>query len=236
MPLAKLCAPLRVLDRRGDPLPGLLPALRPAPVTALTGAGGKTAVMLALGAELAAEGHTVSVAATTRMRPVAGPLPANLRAEGVPLPESKLGPPADLPALIAARDFVLLEADGARMLPAKAPTAYEPVLPEEAGMVIALQGVSAYGRPIGQVCHRPEIVCALLGKRPEDFFTPEDGAFLLLSGSGQHKNVGARRFAIVLNQADGPGELRAAFRAAALIPPEIPVLITAFPADQLLIP
>lgn len=220
--------PLLLLDRSGRPIRRLTELIRPEPVTALVGAGGKTASMLALGGELAAMGHRAVFCATTRIWPPEGTFPPGLFFEGTTLPEGKMGPPEDFQALRRKYSFVLAEADGSHCLPAKAPAEWEPALPEDAGMVIAVQGTSAYGRPIGEVCHRAEIVCALLGKTPADPFLPEDGAFLLCSEQGQRKNVNGRPYAVILNQADTPARLAAALKVASLLPREIPVVISAY--------
>ena len=64
-------------------------------------------------------------------------------------------------------------------------------------------GLTGIGRPIAQVCHRPERVCAVLAVSPEQCITPEMAAALLLHEHGLRKGVGNRRFAVILNQADG---------------------------------
>ena len=58
----------------------------------------------------------------------------------------------------------LIEADGARHLPLKAPTAWEPVIPEQVDLVIVVVGMSAIGKPLtGEYVFRPELFSNLTG-------------------------------------------------------------------------
>ena len=99
--------------------------------------------------------------------------------------------------------MVLIEADGAKLRPLKAPADHEPVIPPACDAVIAAAGLDCVGRPIGEVCHRPERVCALLGTDPEHLVTPADVAAILSSPRGGRKDVGqAMAFRCLLNKAD----------------------------------
>jgi len=189
----------------------------------LVGAGGKTSLMLHLARELAADGARVVVTTTTHIRPPAplevdvlltdgriDTLLAALASHAIvcaacPCPDGKLSaPPAALlrAAALEAR-WLIVEADGARRHPVKAPADYEPQIFEPSGVVVAVAGLTALGRPLREVCHRFELGCALLGATPEAPLTPELLALLLTSEQGQFKNVGsAGRFRILLNQAD----------------------------------
>ena len=220
--------PQKILFPGGQEGQSLAACLHPAPITAFVGGGGKTSTMLALGAELARRGLWVTVSTTTRMWPVRGPLPRRMRVAGVLDPRGKLGPVADPEALKRDCDILLLEADGSRGLPAKAPAAWEPVLTPNVGLVVAVQGLTAYEGPIKAVCHRPERVAALLGKDVEDWLTPKDGAALLTSPQGQRKDVGERRYQVVLNQADDPAKIRLGEQIAAQLPPKIPCILTCY--------
>lgn len=81
--------------------------------------------------------------------------------------------------LCALADYVLVEADGSRGLPLKAHLSHEPVLPQEAGQVIAVLGLTGLGRPIAEAAHRPERYAGLAGCAPEDIATPERAARVL---------------------------------------------------------
>lgn len=202
--------------------------LTPAPVTALVGGGGKTSTMLALAQELAEAGHPVTVTTTTHIRPVPKPWPDGLTVEGVPTGEGKLGPAPRPDSLAEQGRFLLIEADGSRGLPAKAPEAWEPALTEGTQLVIAVLGLTALERPISEVCHRPERVAELLGVSQTHRLTPEDCAALILSPQGLRKGVGSRAFAIVLNQADTPALRLAGACIAGLLPSELPCALTSY--------
>lgn len=105
-------------------------------------------------------------------------------------------------------DVVLTEADGARHMPAKAPAEHEPVLFPGTTDVAAVMGLDCLYRPVREVCHRPELVCRILGVSPEHLLTPEEAARLLMSEKGQRKDVGTgQEFYVLLNKADGPEQL-----------------------------
>lgn len=105
---------------------------------------------------------------------------------------------------------VLIEADGSRQKPVKAPAAHEPVIPAWANMVGVVVGLSGLGKPLtAEWAHRPEIISELTGLQPGELMTTQILASLLAHPRGGLKSIppGARRAAI-LNQADTP-ELRA---------------------------
>ncbi|MBK7216413.1 MAG: putative selenium-dependent hydroxylase accessory protein YqeC [Candidatus Promineofilum sp.] len=67
----------------------------------------------------------------------------------------------DLPARLLARpdvDAVVVEADGSRMRPVKAPAEHEPVIPPETTLVVPVAGLDALEGPLAEVAHRAEIV------------------------------------------------------------------------------
>ena len=101
--------------------------------------------------------------------------------------------------------LVLVEADGARLRPLKAPADHEPVIPTGAAAVIAAAGLDCLGKPAGEICHRPERVCALLGVEEDHILTPADVAAVLSSPLGSRKGVTAdMAFRCLLNKADTP--------------------------------
>ena len=99
-------------------------------------------------------------------------------------------------------DRVIIEADGTKGLPLKVPNDREPVIPAFADAVIAVAGLSALGRPLGEVCHRPELAKLRFDLEPDQIVTPELMAMLLSSPLAQRKDVGSRPYAVLLNQAD----------------------------------
>ena len=178
-------------------------------VTALIGGGGKTTLLYTLTEELRKKGTVLLCTSTHIMRPTqyevlerAGEaeISAALSAHGAvcvgePSAEGKLGPPSlSFDALARLADYVLVEADGSRGLPLKAHLSHEPVLPQEAGQVIAVLGLTGLGRPIAEAAHRPERYAGLAGWAPEDIATPERAARVL--------ETEALHTQVLLNQAD----------------------------------
>jgi molybdenum cofactor cytidylyltransferase len=101
---------------------------------------------------------------------------------------------------------LLLEADGARQKPLKAPAEYEPVLPEFVKLVVQVVGLTGLGKPLGdEFVHRPEIFSHLSGIRLGETVTPEALVRVLSSPEGGLKNISetAQRVTL-LNQADTP--------------------------------
>lgn len=93
-------------------------------------------------------------------------------------------------------DYILVEADGSKHLPAKAHNEREPQLPKETKLSVLVFGLSALHKPIEEVVHRVELFRVL--------FTPplEMGVVLseeLLAEALQKENLGDLLF---LNQAD----------------------------------
>jgi probable selenium-dependent hydroxylase accessory protein YqeC len=112
-------------------------------------------------------------------------------------------PPAVLARLPDLADYVLVEADGSRGLPLKAPAAHEPVYPPRTDHVLALAGLSALGRPLQKICHRADLAARRLGCGPEHRVRPDDLARLVFHPQGQLKDLPAgARLGILLNQAD----------------------------------
>ena len=187
-------------------------------LVALVGAGGKTSTLYALAREGAEAGRRVVVTTTTHMMPhpalpltdAMEALPALLERHPVvtlgrflrPDKLSEAGQPA---RCLAWADLVLVEADGARLRPLKAPADHEPVIPAGASAVVALAGLDCLGGTVGEICHRPQRVCALLGVGAEHALTPADVAAVLSSPLGGRKGVTeAMAFRCLLNKADTP--------------------------------
>ena len=224
--------PNRILLPDGRLMERISDIIHPAPITSFVGGGGKTSSMLALGTELAEQGNRVIMTTTTRILPFHQPLAANLSCIGERAENGKLGPVSNPDGLKQQCDVLLIEADGSRGLPLKAPAAHEPVITTGTGLVIAVLGLTGMGKPIAEVCHRPELVCTLLELKPADRMTPEAAAQLILSRNGLRKQAEHRRFAVILNQADGKAEQQAGGRIMSLLPAEIPCVMTAYRRNE----
>ncbi len=224
-------------------------------LVAFVGGGGKTSLLFTLAAELPGR---VVITTTTRIfaaqmnrAPAVvyaadlSPLAAALdqhgrclvvgRVEG----EKALGVSPDLPAQLLARpdvDFVLVEADGARMRPIKAPADHEPVIPSGTTLLVPVAGLDALERPLDDVAHRPERIREItnyeLGIRNEEGRSAMGGlpslregrltaaglARVLVDARGGLKDAPAgARVIPFLNKVETSARLAAAQEAAALM-------------------
>lgn len=187
-------------------------------LVALVGGGGKSSTMYAMVRQAMDLGLTVVVTTTTHILPhpclplTGDPaaLPALLAEHRVVTlgaydDRGKLTGAGDPAACLTAADVVLVEADGAKLRPLKAPADHEPVIPPGCNAVIASAGLDCLGSSIEEICHRPERVCALLGVPPSHLVTPADVAAILSDPLGGRKGVGqAMAFRCLLNKADDP--------------------------------
>lgn len=197
-------------------------------IISIVGGGGKTSTIGALGECLAANGLDVILTTTTRILPFQGPLPEGVRCIGEPAENGKLKSVEHPEKLLDDCDVLLIEADGSKGLPVKMPASHEPVIIPETDMVIAVMGLTGIGKPIGKVCHRPEIVSAFLGKQMDDVVTEEDAAKIILSKDGLSKNVEGRRFAVVFNQADTEKEEKIGEKIASILPEDVILIMTKY--------
>ncbi len=85
-------------------------------------------------------------------------------------------------------------------------------------MLVAVAGIEALGKPIGEIAHRPELVSAILGLHSEEPLTPEALAQLLTSPHGGMKNATqAARAAVLINKVESIPQWEAARRTARCI-------------------
>lgn len=100
-------------------------------------------------------------------------------------------------------DHVVVEADGARTRPFKAPRELEPVIPATTTTVLAHIGADALGRVIADQCHRPLRVASVAGCSPYERLTPRRAAAVLLAERGSRKGVPAGcRFVVVVTKVE----------------------------------
>jgi molybdenum cofactor cytidylyltransferase len=100
--------------------------------------------------------------------------------------------------------LLLVEADGSRQRPLKAPGEHEPSIPASTEMVVVLAGLNGLGKPLaGDVVHRAEIFAELSGLALGRNITADALVAVLTHPRGGLKNIPAQaRRAVVLNQAD----------------------------------
>jgi len=136
-------------------------------VVALTGAGGKTSTLIALAHELADEGWRVLTTTTTRIaedelrlmpqavKPDAGAISAALEQQRFAFVYSGVrgGKAYGVNSVSWLLDSVdadalIIEADGSRRMPFKAPFPHEPVIPPETSLVVPVASLTALGQPL----------------------------------------------------------------------------------------
>lgn len=208
------------------------------------GAGGKSSLLERLAREYEAEGSRVVLTTTTHVRPpAAGGRPLVLvdspdRLETLVRRPTGLSPVVgrsldekgklvgvppewvrrlrELPWAAA----VLVEADGAKELPLKAPAEWEPVLPECATLVVALAGLDAQGTPLDdEHVHRADLLAAVLDLEPGALLPPERLVDTVVQGYVRSLPSEAR-MVVALNKADRFPPEAALLRAAASSPCE----------------
>lgn len=206
-------------------------------LVSIVGGGGKSALLFALGESLAGR---VLLTTTTRIfaaqieRAVAScevdepgyaaaldEGPSGLLIVGGVEGEKAIGVEAALPGSWLSRDtvqHVIVEADGSRMRPTKAPAEHEPVIADGSTHVVVVVGIDALGAPIAEVCHRPERVGALLGLAQSGCLTPDSLARLLCHEAGGLKNapIGARLI-VLINKVESASEQALADELAARV-------------------
>lgn len=189
-------------------------------MTAFVGAGGKTSAIFIVCRELRQRGFSVAVTTTTHMFPppeeTFGQLllspseDAVCRAamRGICAAGGRIDERGKLTGISAEGllflqghfDYVLVEADGSRRLPCKMPGEKEPVIPKDAGAVVGVLGMSALGKPLKEICFRPELAAEKLHVPIYSLVTPALLAEMALSPEGLQKGVEGRPFSLLINQ------------------------------------
>jgi molybdenum cofactor cytidylyltransferase len=221
--------------------------VQPKDVIAFIGGGGKTTALFRLADEIAATGQRVVATTTTRLAAsqvgarehsplrydgsrdfiervraaLAGRQPVLIVGENVAEDKVAGVPPAFVDQLVALDgvDAVLYEADGARMLPFKAPAAHEPALANSTTLLVPVIGITALGAPLdaGHV-HRAEIVGRLAGAKLGDPVTPTIAARVIANREGGLKlKPHAARVITLINQVENDDQLQAARALARLL-------------------
>ncbi|MCJ7512618.1 MAG: selenium cofactor biosynthesis protein YqeC [Anaerolineales bacterium] len=185
---------------------------------AFVGAGGKSALMGRVAAELAGD-MPIVLSTTTRIALHQRQLATNhlilqdklelatlrpfLEGPGTILLTGRVAPgePKWLgldPAILEgvrkmvsqAGGVLLIEADGAKGRSLKAPADHEPAIPPFTDLVVVVAGMDAVGQPIrSDSVHRPERVAALLGADESEILTPAAIGLLLASAEGGLQSV-----------------------------------------------
>ncbi len=105
-----------------------------------------------------------------------------------------------------AFDTILVEADGARGKPIKAPAEYEPVIPLDTDIVAGVIGMDCIGTKINKEnVHRPEIFTEITNSSLDDVIGTQIVKRLINSPAGIFKNTspGSRKI-VIFNKSDTP--------------------------------
>lgn len=249
--------------------------LHPPELVSIVGGGGKTTLMFALAQAIGGGVITTTTtrifAAQMKLSPAVvtcdendavrlhAALDAALAQHGQCLVigpvtgEKATGVPPHLPAQLLARpdvNVVLVEADGSRMKPIKAPAEHEPVIPVETTLLIPVVGIDALDGPLSAVAHRPQQVVQLLHESKQysvssnQSLSAEQIAYLLTHPQGGMKNAPPQaQVAPFINKVETAVQLTTARRIAHYIlrrnrgdtdprPPITRVLIGALQSGQ----
>jgi probable selenium-dependent hydroxylase accessory protein YqeC len=186
-------------------------------IISLVGAGGKTTALYALARSAAARDMKVLVTTTTmlidpRLDPAAvwdsfysgkvEDFPGNpeMRQAGricFAASEPVQGYPKvrgfsgeEITILAEGFDLILVEADGAKHRPVKAPGPHEPVVPASTSLLVGVIGLDCLGKPMDdRTVHRPEHFSALSGPGWKQPIEPGHLAPLIENPGGLFKNA-----------------------------------------------
>lgn len=214
-------------------------------VVSFVGGGGKTTALLRLGYELVQDGWRVLATTTTRIgEDQLALFPHNTRwkanlLRGLELAElldthrfvfvyqeTRAGKAVGIPSEQVSRlidemnaDILLIEADGARHMPLKAPRHHEPVIPPDTTVVVGVAGLDAIGQPLSEVTFNPQPIVERYGFAPQGLVQPAWLAQIMRDEELGLKNVPpTARVVTLLNKADlSAGAYARGRRAAQLI-------------------
>lgn len=213
-------------------------------LAAIVGAGGKTTIMFRLSEELKADGKSVLATTTTAIYypdmgqydnlfllngEEASGLPKLTGEKSITIVGNSIFNGNKLKGIdkkIAddmyrsrVSDYVLVEADGAKSKPIKAPEYYEPVIPDETTLTIGVIGMDSFGKEINdENVHRPEIFSRITGKPLNQKIDEHAIAKLVTSSQGLFKNSppNSRKY-LILNKVEDEYRLHFAGITAELI-------------------
>jgi len=206
-------------------------------LVAIVGGGGKSSLLFALGKHLPGR---VLLTTTTRIfaaqmnrakqvftledgdwRKHVSEAPGSTLLVGHVAGDRAVGVPIELPSQIldeGRADWVIVEADGSRMRPVKAPAEHEPVIPAETGHVVVMAGIDALFASIEEIAHRPERVADVTGLPMNERLSPEALATLLSTRTGGLKNIPtAAEVSVMLNKVEAPQDMEWAEETAEII-------------------
>jgi molybdenum cofactor cytidylyltransferase len=172
----------------------------------LVGGGGKSTMLFGLGDQLSGAGERVILTTTTKMgrsqtagvETVCWSADTDCVADSLDQPGPVMlvtggddhkvtGPPPDVVDRLftaSIADYIVVEADGSRGRPLKAPASHEPVIPSLSTTVVILMGIEAVGQRLGDVTHRIEEATRFTGLDEDHVMTATDCAAILVHPDG----------------------------------------------------
>lgn len=168
--------------------------IRKETVISFVGGGGKTSSLFALAFELAEAGKKVLITTTTAMYPR-----EDVNHPCITILGDHINPEGKLKGILKESidefwgqkcyDFILVEADGSRGRPIKAPAEHEPVVPMSTGIYIGVIGIDSIGKPlVSEYVHRPELLAERTGVGLEDHVSESVLLKLISEPLGLFKN------------------------------------------------
>ena len=205
--------------------------IKPGEVISLVGGGGKTTLMFTLAQELTSSGESVITTTTTKIRePSSSETPLLLleaaeeqlvrallqnvdKYRHITLASERLTPrklrgvSPELVTRVAELNqvsYIIVEADGAAQKSLKAPTPYEPVIPDNTSLVVPMVGIDAVDcRLTKEDVFRPEIVSRLLKLPLGEVISAEAITLLMTHPQGLTKGSPAQtRIVPFINKVD----------------------------------
>jgi len=199
-------------------------------VVSIVGSGGKTTLMYALARELAERGERVVTTTTTKIFPPrSSDSPELLVSDNeefllqrarelfqgvkhITVAERSLGPKLKglSPTVIdemrdqGIADVIIVEADGAKRCPLKAPNETEPVIPASTTRTLSVVGLDGIGKPnTEEYVFRPHHFSLLTGINERDVITPESVARVILHPEGLTKGAPEKaEIVVILNKGE----------------------------------
>ncbi len=198
-------------------------------VIAIVGAGGKTSLMYRLARELVdCKGRVITTTSTKIFPPSPTESPCVILLEDsrdLEIIKEKLNENSHVTvgtcrrkkdgklvgvdeeticSLSAIADFVIVEADGAKGRPVKAPEAWEPVIPGSASVVVVVVGLDCLGKTADEtLVFRLDRFCEICGIQRGQTITPDMIGLLVRHPMGGMKLApGTARVCVFLNKLD----------------------------------
>ena len=183
-------------------------------LTAVVGSGGKTSLMYKLAEELSVYSKVIICTTTHIFEPehiitLIEPTEEGIKAAfknnnciciGNKNKNGKLiACDMEFSKLVKYADYIIAEADGSKGLPLKAHAEYEPFIPKESVQTITVLGIKGIGKPIKDICHRPQLYADILKTDVNTVVTAEMAAKVI-----NYENIGDL---VIINQVENEKDI-----------------------------